>query len=118
MAISHFIGLDLSQKLASSMHNCTSSILYSTLRMAFLCAHGNGSPFTILMDNDGNVEVHERILNGKFHFELGSICIEEEVLSNSGRMVETNLQLKLRNDEVVIWYFCIGTYRVFKLTTS
>jgi hypothetical protein len=118
MATSHFIGSDLSQKLASSMQNCTSSILYSTLRMASLCAHGYGTPFTILMDNDGNVEVHERTLNAKFHFEQGSICIEEEVLSNSGKMVETNLQLKLRNDEVVVWYLCSGTYRVFRLIAS
>jgi hypothetical protein len=103
LAKSHFKRSYFSSELSSSMHDYISSILYSTLRMAFLHAHEHGTSFTILVDDNGNIEVQERLLNTKFHFKLGSIYIEEEVFLGSSEMVETILQLKFKNDEDVVW---------------
>lgn len=86
--------------------------------MASLHAHGHGSFFTMLVGNNGNDEVQKRLLNAKFHFELDSIYIEEEVFLDSGEMVETIMQLKLKNDEDVVYYLRSGAYRVFGLITS
>jgi hypothetical protein len=58
----------------------------------------------MLVGDNGNVEVQERLLNTKFYFKLGSIYIEEEVFSNSSEMVETILQLKFKNNKDVVWY--------------
>jgi hypothetical protein len=88
------------------------------LWMAFLCAHGHGIPFTILVGDDGNVEVHKRLLNAKFQFKLDSIYIKEEVFLDSGEMVETILQLKFKNDKDVVWYLHSRIYRVFGLIVS
>ena len=72
----------------------------------------------MLVGDDGNVEVHERLLNAKFQFKLDSIYIEEEVFLDCSEMVETILQLKFRNDKDVVWYLHSRIYRVFGLIIS
>jgi hypothetical protein len=47
----------------------------------------------------GHVQVYANILHARFGFHPTSIYIEEEVLSESGKVERTILQLSFRDDE-------------------
>jgi hypothetical protein len=104
LATSHFIGLYVSLNSPppyTTVHTPFSIVhlgwlFFVHIDMAFF--------FPMLVGDNGNVEVQERLLNTKFYFKLGSIYIEEEVFSNSSEMVETILQLKFKNNKDVVWY--------------
>jgi hypothetical protein len=48
----------------------------------------------------GHTQVYANVLHARFGFHPTSIYIEEEVLSESGKVDKTILQLSFRNDEV------------------
>jgi hypothetical protein len=47
----------------------------------------------------GHAQVYANVLHARFGFHPTSIYIEEEVLSESGKVDRTILQLSLRDDE-------------------
>jgi hypothetical protein len=62
--------------------------------------------------------VYANVLHACFGFHPTSIYIEEEVLSESGKVDRTILQLSLRDDEGQLWLLPLGRYRAFGLNTA
>jgi len=100
------------------MHDSKSSIFYQVLRMASLCAHGHGIPFTTPVGEDGIVTISEQLLSLRFHFRIGSMNVEKEIFDDNGMLTETILQLKCRDTEGFAWTLSSGTYGVFGFSDS
>jgi hypothetical protein len=66
----------------------------------------------------GHARLYASVLYARFGFHPTSIYIEEEVLSKSGKVTRTILQLSLRDDEGQLWLLPPGRYRVFGLNTA
>jgi hypothetical protein len=66
----------------------------------------------------GHARVYASILHALFGFHPTSIYIEEEVLSESGKVDRTILQLSLRDDESELWLLPPGRYRAFGLNAA
>jgi hypothetical protein len=66
----------------------------------------------------GHARVYASILHARFGFHPTSIYIEEEVLSESGKVDRTILQLNLRDDEGQLWLLPSGRYKAFGLNAA
>jgi hypothetical protein len=66
----------------------------------------------------GHTRVYANVLHARFEFHPASIYIEEEVLSELGKVDRTILQLSFRDDEGQLWLLPPGRYRAFGLNTA
>jgi hypothetical protein len=62
--------------------------------------------------------VHANVLHARFGFHPISIYIEEDVLSESGKVDRTILQLSFCDDEDQLWLLPSGRYRAFGLNAA
>jgi hypothetical protein len=67
--------------------------------MAYIGASGHSVPLMIQIADGGHARVYANVLHARFGFHPNSIYIEEEVLSESGKIDRTILQLRFRDDE-------------------
>jgi hypothetical protein len=67
--------------------------------MAYIRASGHSVPLMMQIVEGGLARVYANVLYTRFGFHPTSIYIEEEVLSESGKVDRTILQLSLRDDE-------------------
>ena len=86
--------------------------------MASLRANGRGVPFTMPVPGDGIVNVPEQLLSLKFHFRMGTMYVEEEIVDESGEVTETVFQMQTKVDDAVVWKLRSGTFRVFGISDS
>jgi hypothetical protein len=66
----------------------------------------------------GHAGVHANVLHVRFGFHPTSIYIEEEVLSESGKVDRTILQISFGDDEGQRWLLPPGRYRAFGLNAA
>jgi hypothetical protein len=83
--------------------------------MAYIRATGHSVPLMMQIAEGGHARVYANVLHARFGFHPTSIYIEEEVLSESGKVDRTILQLSLRDDEGQLWLLPPGRYRAFGL---
>ena len=62
--------------------------------------------------------MYPSILHAFFGFHPTSIYIEKELLSESGKVDRTILQLSLYGDEGQLWLLLLGRYRAFGLNAA
>ena len=86
--------------------------------MATICANGTGIPLSLPLDVDGKVLVHESLLSAKFGFLIGRMYVEQEVVLESGEVIETVLQLKTRQEDGDVWILSTGLFKVFGFSDS
>ena len=98
------------------MHDCTSSIFYSTLRMASLRSHDGGIPFVMSVGPDNKVVVEERLLSLRFGFRAGTIYVEEEIFDDNGEILECVFQVKDSTPDGYVWTLSTGTFKVYGLS--
>jgi hypothetical protein len=63
-------------------------------------------------------QVYAKFLHARFGFHLTSIYIEEEVLSELGKVERSILQLSFHDDEGQHFLFPLGQYRAFGLNAA
>lgn len=81
--------------------------------MATFRADGHIVPITLNMSADGFATVSEQLLCLRFHFQLSSIFIEQDVFDVEGVLSETVFQMPIRENERTSWKVGPGQYRVF-----
>jgi hypothetical protein len=86
--------------------------------MAYIRATGHSVPLMMQIAEGGHARVYASVLHARFGFHPTSIYIEEEVLSESGKVDRTILQLSLRDDEGQFWLLPPGRYRAFGLNAA
>ena len=86
--------------------------------MATIRANGTGIPLSLPLDVDGKVIVHESLLSAKFGFLIGRMYVEQEVVSESGEVIETILQLKTRQEDGDVWILSAGLFKVLSFSDS
>ena len=67
--------------------------------MAYIRATGHSVPLMMQIAEGGYAQVYANVLHTCFGFHPTSIYIEKEVLSKSGKVDRTILQLSFRDDE-------------------
>jgi hypothetical protein len=67
---------------------------------------------------DGHAQVYAHLLYARFGFHLSSIYIKEEVMSKSGEVDRSILQLRFCDNEGHHWVLPPGWYRAFGLTST
>jgi hypothetical protein len=67
--------------------------------MTYIKAFGHSIPLMMQIAKGGHARVYANVLHACFGFHPTSIYIEEEVLSESGKVDRTILQLSFRDDE-------------------
>jgi hypothetical protein len=67
--------------------------------MAYIRASGHNVPLMMQIAKGGHARVYASVLYALFGFHPASIYIEEEVLSESGKVDRTILQLSFRDNE-------------------
>ena len=72
----------------------------------------------VLLDDLGDVCMHEQLLSLRFAFCIGTIYVEKEIFDNSGQICETVLQRNSTTIDGVVWNLTCGMYRVFGLTDA
>jgi hypothetical protein len=86
--------------------------------MAYIRATGHSVLLMMQIAKGGHARVYVNVLHARFGFHPTSIYIEEEVLSKSGKVDRTILQLNFRDDEGQLWLLPPGRYRVFGLNAA
>jgi hypothetical protein len=86
--------------------------------MAYIRATSHSVPLMIQIAEGGHARVYANVLHTRFGFHPTSIYIEEEVLSDSGKVDRTILQLSFRDNEGQLWLLPPGRYRAFGLNTA
>jgi hypothetical protein len=81
--------------------------------MAYIRASGHSVPLMMQIVEGGHARVYANVLHACFGFHPTSIYIEEEVLSESGKVDRTILQLRFHDDEGQLWLLPPGRYRAF-----
>ena len=81
--------------------------------MATFRADGHLVPLTLRMSDDGFATISEQLLSLRFHFQLSSIFIEQELFHVTGVLSETILQVPFSTDLGTSWRVGPGQYRVF-----
>jgi hypothetical protein len=81
---------------------------FLSLSMAYIRATGHSVPLMMQIAEGGYARVYASVLHARFGFHPTSIHIEEEVLSESGKVDRTILQLSLRDDEGQLWLLLPG----------
>jgi hypothetical protein len=86
--------------------------------MAYIRASGHNVLLMMQIVEGGHARVYANVLHACFGFHPTSIYIEEEVLSKSGKVDRTILQISFRNDEGQLWFLPSGRYRAFGLNAA
>jgi hypothetical protein len=86
--------------------------------MTYIKASGHSVPLMMQIAEGGHIRVYANLLHAHFGFHPTSIYIEEEVLSESGKVDRTILQLSLRDDEGQLWLLPPGQYKAFGLNAA
>jgi hypothetical protein len=86
--------------------------------MAYIRASGHSVLLMMQIVEGGHARVYANVLHARFGFHPTSIYIEEEVLSESGKVDRTILQLNFRDDEDQLWLLSPGRYRAFGLNAA
>jgi hypothetical protein len=86
--------------------------------MTYIRASGHNVPLMMQIAEGGHARVYANVLHARFGFHPILIYIEEEVLSESGKVDRTILQLSFRDDEGQLWLLPPGRYRAFGLNTA
>jgi hypothetical protein len=86
--------------------------------MAYIRATGHSVPLMMQIAEGGYARVYASVLHARFGFHATSIYIEKEVLSDSGKVNRTILQLSLWDDEGQLWLLPPGRYRAFGLNAA
>jgi hypothetical protein len=86
--------------------------------MAYIKASSQSVFLKMQIAKGGHARVYANVLHARFGFHPTSIYIEEEVLSESGKVDRTILQLSFRDDEGQLWLLPLGRYRVFGLNPA
>jgi len=82
--------------------------------MASIRADGHKIPLVLLLGVDGYVVVSLH-LHVRFGFVQSSVYVEEEVMSDSGRLQEYVHMLKLELEFGHVWHLHEGRYRAYGL---
>jgi hypothetical protein len=67
--------------------------------MAYIRTTGHNVPLMMQIAEDDHARVYASVLHARFGFHPTSIYIEEKVLSASGKVDRTILQISFRDDE-------------------
>jgi hypothetical protein len=86
--------------------------------MAYIRAFGHNVLLVLQIAEDGHARVYVHVLHACFGFHLTSIYIEEEVMSKSGEVDRSILQLRFRDNDGYHWILPPGRYRAFGLTAA
>jgi hypothetical protein len=86
--------------------------------MAYIHASGHNVPLILQIAEDGHARVYAHVLHARFGFHLTSIYIEEEVMSKSGEVDRSILQLRFRDNDGHHWVLPPRRYRAFGLTAA
>jgi hypothetical protein len=86
--------------------------------MAYIKASSHSVPLMMQIAEGGHARVYVNVLHARFGFHPTSIYIEEEVLSESGKVDRTILQLSLHDDEGHLWLLPPDRYRAFGLNAA
>jgi hypothetical protein len=86
--------------------------------MAYIRASGHNVPLVLQIERDGHAQVYAHVLHARFGFYLTSIYIEEEVMSESGEVDRSILQLRFRDNDGHHWVLPPRRYRAFGLTAA
>jgi hypothetical protein len=86
--------------------------------MAYIRASGHNVPLVLQIVEDGHARVYAHVLHARFGFHLTSIYIEEEIMSESGEVDRSILQLRFRDNDGHHWVLPPGRYRAFGLTAA
>jgi hypothetical protein len=86
--------------------------------MAYIRATGHSVPLMMQIAEGGHARVYANVLHAYFGFHPTSIYIEEEVLSELGKVNRTIPQLSFRNDEGQYWLLPLGRCRAFGLNVA
>jgi hypothetical protein len=86
--------------------------------MAYIRATEHSVPLIMQIAEGGYARVYASVLHARFGFHPTSIYIEEEVLSESGKVDRTILQLSLGDDEGQLWLLPPSRYRAFGLNVA
>jgi hypothetical protein len=86
--------------------------------MAYIRASCHSVPLMMQITEGGHARVYANLLHARFGFHPTSICIEEEVLSESSKVDRTILQVSFCDDEGQLWLLLPGRYRAFGLNTA
>jgi hypothetical protein len=81
--------------------------------MVYIRASGHSVPLMMHIAEGGHARVYANVLHARFGFHLTSIYIEEEVLSESGKVDKTILQVSFQDDEGQLWLLPLSCYRAF-----
>jgi hypothetical protein len=86
--------------------------------MAYIRASGHNVLLMMQIAEGGHTRVYANVLHARFGFHPTSICIEEEVLSESSKVDRTIFQFSFRDDEGQLWLLPPGQYRTFGLNAA
>jgi hypothetical protein len=86
--------------------------------MAYIRATGHSVPLMMQIVEDGHARVCANVLHARFRFHPTSIYITEEVLSESGKVDKSILQLNFHDDEGQLWLLPTRRYRAFGLNAA
>jgi hypothetical protein len=86
--------------------------------MAYIRATGHGVLLMMQITEGGHVRVYTNVLHARFGFHPTSIYIEDEVLSESGKVDRTIFQFSFCNDKGQLWLLPPEQYRAFGLNTA
>jgi hypothetical protein len=86
--------------------------------MAYIRATGHSVSLMMQITEGGYARVYASVLHARFRFHPTLIYIEEEVLSESGKVDRTILQLSLHDDEGQLWLLPPGQYKAFGLNAA
>jgi hypothetical protein len=86
--------------------------------MAYIRASGHSLPLMMQIAEGGHARVYANLLHARFGFHPTLIYIEEEVLSESGKVDRTILQISFCDDEGQLWLLPPGQYRAFGLNAA
>jgi hypothetical protein len=86
--------------------------------MAYIRASGHSVPIMMQIAEGSHARMYANVLHARFGFHPTSIYIEEEVLSESGKVDRTILQLSFCDDEGQLWLLPPSRYRAFGLNAA
>jgi hypothetical protein len=76
--------------------------------MAYIKASSQSVFLKMQIAKGGHARVYANVLHARFGFHPTSIYIEEEVLSKSGKVDRTILQISFHDDEGQLWLLLSG----------
>jgi hypothetical protein len=92
--------------------------LFPLLSMAYIRAIGHSVSLMMQMAKGSHTQLDTKVLHARFGIHLTSIYVEEEVLSELGKVNRSVLQLSFCDDEGQHWLLPSGRYKTFGLNAA